>query len=109
MNQWEIWTYTFPTGDHPAVILSPSELCADNNVDDLNVLFASSARPINRAPKSHEVVLDESDGLDWKTVVRCQRIYLVKKGDLKGSRGLVSLARRREIARKLVEVFRLPI
>jgi hypothetical protein len=109
MNQWEIWTYPFPTGDHPAVILSPPELCTNNDVDELNVLFASSARPINRDPKYHEVLLDENDGLDWKTVVRCQRIYLVKRGALKGKRGLVSSSRRREIARKLLEVFRLPI
>ena len=109
MNQWEIWTYSFPTGNHPAVILSPPELCTNNDVDELNVLFASSARPINRVPKFHEVLLDENDGLDWKTVVRCQRIYLVKRGALKGKRGLVSSSRRREIARKLLEVFRLPI
>jgi mRNA-degrading endonuclease toxin of MazEF toxin-antitoxin module len=109
VKQWEIWTYSFPSGDHPAVILSPPEICSNDDVDEVNVLFASSARPVNRPPKSHEVVLDASDGLDWKTVVRCQRIYLVKKGALKGKRGLVSTSRRREISRKLVEVFRLPI
>ena len=109
MNQWEIWTYSFPAGDHPAVILSPPELCSNDDIDELNVLFASSARPINRPPKSHEVVLDESDGLDWKTVVRCHRIYLVKRSALKIKRGLVSTSRRREIARKLVEVFRLSL
>jgi mRNA-degrading endonuclease toxin of MazEF toxin-antitoxin module len=109
VNQWEIWTYAFPEGDHPAVVISPSELCANSSTEEVNVLFASSARPVKRPPKLHEVLLDESDGLDWKTVVRCHRIHLVRKGGLKSRRGLVSLRRRTEIARKLVEVFRLPL
>lgn len=54
-------------------------------------------------------MLDESDGLDWKTAVRCHQFVLVRKADLRNRRGAVSQKRRREIARKIVEVLRLPI
>ena len=54
-------------------------------------------------------MLDENDGLDWKTAVRCHQFVLVRKANLRAHRGSVSERRRREIARKIVEVFRLPI
>ena len=110
MNQWDIWFYSFASeGDHPAVILSPSETCLNPDVQEVNVLFASSARPIARPPKRIEVALDAADGLDWKTFVRCQKIYLVSKSELSRRKGRVSPTRQREISRKLIEVFRLPI
>lgn len=109
MSQWEIWSYSFPEGEHPAIILSPSEVCSNADIHEVNVLFASSARPVSRNLKAHEVALDQSDGLDWKTCVRCHRIHLVQKNELTRRRGVVSFNRRREIGRKLVEVFRLPL
>jgi len=109
MNQWDIYTHPFSEGDHPAVILSPDEICRNPDSQEVNVLFAATFRPMTRPPKAHEVMLDESDGLDWKTAVRCHKIILVPKERLRQHRGSVSQKRRREIARKIVEVFRLPI
>jgi mRNA-degrading endonuclease toxin of MazEF toxin-antitoxin module len=109
MHQWDIYTHPFREGDHPAVILSPDEICQNRDSEEVNVLFAATFRPIARALKRHEVMLDQSDGLDWKTAVRCHKIILVPKEKLRQHRGSVSEIRRREIARKIVEIFRLPI
>jgi mRNA-degrading endonuclease toxin of MazEF toxin-antitoxin module len=109
VTQWDIWSYGFSEGEHPAVVLSPEEICTNSDVEEINVLLATSARPVSRDPKRTEVVLDMADGLDWKSFVRCQKIYLVPKSDLTLRRGHVSSIRQREISRKLIEVFRLPI
>lgn len=109
MNQWDIYTHPFREGDHPAVILSPDEICHNPDIREVNVLFAATCRPMTRAAKRHEVMLDQTDGLDWKTAVRCHQIVLVPKEKLHRRRGAVSQGRRREIGRKIVEVFRLPI
>jgi hypothetical protein len=59
--------------------------------------------------KRTEEVLDESDGLEWKTMVRCDRVYLLPKVRFQEQRGLVTAERRYLIARKIVEVLRLPL
>lgn len=109
MRQWDIYSYPFAEGEHPAVILSPDELCSNPDVPDVNVLFCATHRPLTRAPKRFEIVLDASDGLDWKTTVRCHKVVLVRKEALTRRWGSVSSVRRREIGRKIVEVFRLPL
>lgn len=109
MKQWDIYSYPFAEGEHPAVILSPDEQCVNPDVPEVNILFCASHRPLSRPPKRFEVLLDENDGLDWKTAVRCHKIILVNKENLQGPRGQVSTIRRREIGRKLVEVFRIPL
>jgi mRNA-degrading endonuclease toxin of MazEF toxin-antitoxin module len=109
VKQWDIFSYAFREGDHPAVVLSADEIAENPDIEDVNVLFAATCRPIARPPKRHEVMLDERDGLDWKTAVRCHQLVLLRKADLRNHRGVISKTRRREIARKIVEVFRLPI
>jgi hypothetical protein len=74
----------------------------------VNALICTSAK-LNRGPKATEVVLDESDGLDWKTGVRCDVVYLLPKEAFRGIRGEVTPLRRRLIARKLIECLRLPL
>ena len=56
-----------------------------------------------------EEVLDEADGLDWKSMVRCDRIHRLPKAQFQEKKGSVTGARRHLISRKLVEVLRLPI
>jgi len=51
--------------------------------------------------------LDAADGLDWKTGVRCDVIYLLPKEEFGEHRGKVSPPRRTAIARKLAETLRL--
>jgi hypothetical protein len=60
-------------------------------------------------PRSIEETLDEAEGLDWKTMVRCDRFYLLSKAQFAELKGSVTEERRHLIARKIVEVLRLPI
>lgn len=105
MKQWDIYSFNFPQGRHPAVILSPDDQCLNADFLELNILFASSARPMTRNLKRFEVVLDQADGLDWQTAVRCHKIHLISKIELTGFRGHVSAVRQREICRRIAEVF----
>jgi mRNA-degrading endonuclease toxin of MazEF toxin-antitoxin module len=101
----------FPFGKerrHPAVIISNDETCQNPDIEEVNALLCTSAK-VNRSSKLTEVMLDESDGLDWITMVRCDRIYLLPKSKFQESKGNVTLERRSMVARKMVEVLRLPI
>ena len=71
-------------------------------------MLCSSAK-VNRPPKPTEEVLDEADGLDWKTMVRCDTIHLLPKAQFQERKGSVTQDRRHLIARKIVEALRLPI
>ena len=93
---------------HPAVIISNVETCHNPDIEDVNALLCTSAR-VNRGPKVTEEVLDEADGLDWKTMVRCDRIHLLPKAQFTDWKGTVTEERRHLIARKMVEVLRLPL
>ena len=109
MKQWEIYLYPFPDErPHPVVILSIDEWCENKTFARINGLLCSSMQ-LNRGPKKNEVILDEADGLDWKTAVRCDFIYALPKSDFRDYRGTLSAPRRREIARKLAECLRLPV
>ena len=108
MRQWDIYLFPFAKElPHPAVILSNDERCENADLDVVNALICTTAR-LNRPPKKHEIILDESDGLDWKTAVRCDVIYLLLKAEFTGCRGQVALPRRTLIARKIAECLRLP-
>ncbi|MBI2924405.1 MAG: type II toxin-antitoxin system PemK/MazF family toxin [Verrucomicrobia bacterium] len=66
------------------------------NKPDVMILMCSS-QPATREAKSHEVILDEADGLDWPTLCKCDLLHSVPKKELKQRRGHVTEARRREI------------
>lgn len=109
MRQWEIYLFPFAEEKpHPAIIISNDERCLNASLDYLNALICTSAR-LNRPTKKHEVLLNSADGLDWKTAVRCDLIYLLPKSEFRQRRGNVSPARRVAIARKLAETLRLPM
>ncbi|MCI0536570.1 MAG: type II toxin-antitoxin system PemK/MazF family toxin [Verrucomicrobiales bacterium] len=109
MKQWDIFVFPFDKERrHPAVILSNDETCQNADVEEVNALLCTSAR-VNRGPKPTEEVLDESDGLDWKTMVRCDKLHLLPKNKFQERKGSVTEQRRHLIARKIVEVLRLPI
>ena len=109
MRQWDIFMFPFSKEKrHPAVIISNDEICQNADIEEVNALLCTSAK-VNRPPKPTEEVLDEADGLDWKTMVRCDRIYLLPKSQFNDKKGNISAERRHLVARKLVEVLRLPI
>jgi len=107
VRQWEIFLYPFAEEKpHPAVIISNDERCANDGLEYVNALICTSAR-LNREPKKNEVILNGADGLDWKTAVRCDVIYLLPKAEFSERRGSVTARRRVEIARKIAESLRL--
>src|SRR5438093_10319741 len=91
---------------HPAVIVSNDETCQNPDIEEVNSLLCTSAK-VNRGPKTTEEILDEADGLDWKTMVRCDKIHLLPKARFADQKGSVTEERRYLIARKMVEVLRL--
>jgi mRNA-degrading endonuclease toxin of MazEF toxin-antitoxin module len=109
VRQWEIYLFPFAEEKaHPAVIISNDERCLNADLEYVNALICTSAR-LNRPAKKHEILLNAADGLDWKTAVRCDLIYLLAKSEFRERRGNVSPARRVPIARKLAETLRLPM
>lgn len=70
MRQWEI--YLFPFGKekpHPAIIISNEERCLNDDLEYVNALICTSAK-LNREAGKNEIILDQADGMDWKTAVR---------------------------------------
>ena len=107
MKQLEVFNYPFPSADqpHPAVIISNPGICQNPNIEFVNVLFGQSVRPITRPKKENEVYLDTSDGLDGKTLFKCDMIFQVPKKLLLHKRGEVSPQRIEEIRRKFRQYF----
>jgi hypothetical protein len=101
MKPWEIYNWQ-PAGwneAHPAVIVSHPDRVGRK--DPVEVIMCSSQRS-TRAPKSHELILDTADGLDWPTLCKCDVIYAVNPVDLKTRRGRVSEERRGALVRTMI-------
>jgi mRNA-degrading endonuclease toxin of MazEF toxin-antitoxin module len=87
---------------HPAVIVSNAVRVARKA--QVVVVSCSTMRAESfREPVGCECLLDEADGMDWKTLCKCDLLYTVDKSILKGRRGEVSVERRRDIARKIIQ------
>ena len=100
MKPWEIYTWEFPDAEsHPAVILGTESRIACK--PKVNVLFCSSHRAL-RSAEALEIILDESDGLDWKTLCKCDLVFAVPKEQLTHKRGIVTIERRRLIAERVI-------
>src|SRR6266853_416598 len=95
--QWEIWTFDFPWGSHPAVIITPSE-------DEFINVLACQSQQARRLPKSYETILDTADGLNWPTLCRLTPFWTVKPSDLFNQRGKVTTERRREVGNKIIRL-----
>ena len=104
MKQWEVVTWAFPEGTHPAVIVTPDRWAGNPDVAEVNVLLCSSQRA-TRLAGPHEIILDEADGLDWPTLCKCHFLYVAPKSELKQRRGTVTKERRRELGRILIRLF----
>lgn len=96
MKAWDIFSFqpqNWPQ-PHPAVIVSHPQRVA--NKGEVNVLMCSSQRA-TRPPEANEVILDDSDGLDWPTLCKCDLLHAVNKAELKHYRGHVTAERQRQI------------
>jgi mRNA-degrading endonuclease toxin of MazEF toxin-antitoxin module len=103
-DQFDVWRYNFPDkgGEHPVVLISHPDICARSAV--VNVMFCTSQSQ-NRRPYPHEVMLTGEDGMDWETFCDCSCLYAIKSSDLFGSRGHVTLEKRRQIRAKVRSLF----
>lgn len=72
----------------------------------VNILACQSAKA-TRPALSLEVLLDVEDGMDWKTLVRCDFIWVAKKADLTRHRGSVTQERRRTIGATIIRAVEL--
>ncbi len=100
MKTFDIYTFNFPgAGIHPAVILGEQDRLS--NKPKVNVLLCSTQWATRRA-ELHEIILDESDGLDWPTICKCDLLYTAEKKDVQIKRGSVTDQRRRVIASKII-------
>ncbi len=102
MNAWDIFDCAFPWGSHPAVIISNEERV--KRKPQVVVLPCTTMRPQSyRDAEGLEILLDEADGLDWKTLCKCDVPMTVAKASLNNRRGSVTRPRRAQIARKVIQ------
>ena len=103
MRQWDIHLFPHPCADdpHPGVIVSHDSICANDSISLINVLLCRTVRPPSRKPKSNEVYLNEADGLNWKTLVKCDFIFVFHKSDAGEFRGQVCAQHISEIRNKV--------
>ena len=101
MKAWDIYTGDI-FGPHPCVLVS-CQARVDAKLQVV-VLKCSSMKPgQEREPKENEAVLDQADGLELRTLCRCDLLFTVDKSSLSRKRGQVTFERRREIGRKIVQ------
>lgn len=100
MKQWDIWKFPYPSPDKPHwfVVISPTEICHNEQALVVNGLLCTTLRPVGRPLKNHEVRLDAADGLDWDTVVKCSHVHELLKIRATDQRGPLGLMRQRKIA-----------
>lgn len=94
--------------EHPAVIISPDELCANPHKAKLNVLYGTTRRPAGGAGL-FDVTLNGADGLEHPTNFDCSYVYTIDRARISTHMGRVAHERRRQIGRKIIATFRLPM
>jgi mRNA-degrading endonuclease toxin of MazEF toxin-antitoxin module len=106
MRQWDIWLFPFPEErPHPVVILSSDDRCTNPDLKYVNGLICTSVR-LNRPARLNEALLDEADGLDWLTAVRCDFLHALPKAGFLDRRGHVTDARQLQITRQIARCLR---
>jgi len=111
IEQWDIVRFRINPIDrdlHPGVVISAPEWCANECKLRLNVLACSKRIPADGI-KTHQVLLNGSDGLEFSSVCGCEFFHIIARESVQEIIGRVSPARRRAIGRKLNEVLRLSI
>ena len=104
MRQWDIFLFPFTEElPHPVVILSTDERVSARK--HVNGLLCVTLR--GRSLALHEVLLNQADGLDWETAVRCDLVHLLERSRFLERKGRVIPERQVQIARKLNDCFRL--
>ena len=107
MKQWDIFLFPYPTAEdpHPVVVASNDGICSNPAVKFINALPCQSVRPATRPKKSNEVYLNTADGLDARTLVKCDFLLVFDKTQAIEKRGEVCPQRITEIRKRLQEHF----
>lgn len=103
LNRWDIVFVPADEKDksgHPAVVLSPPDILNDSRQLRINVLVGAKMQPADPA-RSHQVVLNGADGLEFATLLNCALVYQVRKAKILRTAGSVSYARRGAVATRL--------
>jgi hypothetical protein len=109
LRQWAVVKVRFRLNDrdeHPAVVVSNDEHCADHRLTRINVLYGTKISPGN-PPRIHQTLLDSAEGLDLLTAVDCSYLYTVEKDSITAAVGIVGPERRRTLKRTIIASFRL--
>jgi hypothetical protein len=109
LRQWDVVRVRIKPEDrdeHPAVIISVDEICA--SAPRVNVLYGTIRRP-GQPARAHQVVLNGAEGLDHPTLFSCGHFYQIAPGSITGRYGRVGSVRQREMARKIIAAYRLPL
>jgi mRNA-degrading endonuclease toxin of MazEF toxin-antitoxin module len=111
VRQWDVVRVRINPQDrdeHPAVVLSREEFCHDLKRRLINVLYGTT-RQLAAGQGLLDVTLNGADGLEHMTLINCEHIFTVAKEKITAVVGRVTPERRRQIGRKVVEGFRLPL
>ena len=110
MRQWEIYKFPHPSADDPhfCVVISPDGIADNPGYKTINVLPCQTLYA-GRELKPNEVALDEADGMDRLTVVKCHMVETFPKESATERRGPVTPVRVAQIRTKLAKLFGLPI
>jgi mRNA-degrading endonuclease toxin of MazEF toxin-antitoxin module len=103
LNRWDI--VFVPAGEndvtgHPAVVLSPPDILGDPRQNRINVLVGTKKQPAESV-KTHQVVLNGADGLEFTTLLNCALVYQVRRVQILRNAGVVAHARRGAIATRV--------
>lgn len=110
-RQWDVIKVRVRPEDrdeHYCVVISPDELCADARKLLVNILVGSTKRPA-QAADPHDVPLNGADGLERLTLLNCSHFSQVSRQKITAVVGRVAAERRRQIGRKIVATYRLPL
>jgi mRNA-degrading endonuclease toxin of MazEF toxin-antitoxin module len=103
LNRWDVVFVPADEKDtvgHPAVVVSPPDILYDPRQLRINVLIGTKKQPAETA-KSHQVVLNGADGLEFLTLVNCALVYQVRKTSILRQVGTVSHQRRAPLATRV--------
>jgi hypothetical protein len=109
IRPWSVVRLRFRPADrdlHPAAIISNEECCSDPWILRVNALHGTKVAP-GTPPRTHQVLLNRAEGLDFLTAFDCGYVYGVAKDDVVSAVGTVGAERRRMPKRKIIEVLRL--
>ncbi len=110
-RQWDVVKVRLRPEDrdeHFCVVISPDEICTDDRKPLVNILAGTTKRPAILAD-AHEVTLNGADGLERPTLFNCSHFAQIHRAKILTVTGRVTPERRRQIGRRIVGVFRLPL